>query len=323
MAATQKVATVFGGTGFIGRQVINLLAAEGISVKVPSRAPEKAYFLRPCGTVGQVVPILCDIYDQNAVDNVIKGSDYVVNCVGILYEKGRSTFKSLHTDLPERIAQSCSVNGVKRLVHISSLGAGKSSSKYAKSKAEGEAKIRANFPGASILKPSVVFGQDDNFFNMFAKLSSIMPMLPLIGGGKTKFQPVYVGDVAKAVMACLTLPSTGIQNPCGNTYELGGPEVIDFKDIYERIFEHTRRRKSLVTIPWGLAKIQGRIMGMLPKPLLTADQIESLKTDSIVADDALTLQNLNIQPTGMGLILPQYLGQYIAGGRFQMHQEHA
>jgi NADH dehydrogenase len=199
---------------------------------------------------------------------------------------------------------------------LSALGCNKSTSKYATSNKTGEIEIHKAFLDATILRPSLVFGPDDSFFNMFAELARYTPALPLIGGGKTKFQPVYVGDVADAVKAALTLSKDGKDSPLGRVYELGGPEVVNFRDIYNLIFEHTGRRRALITLPFSFAKIQAFFLGMLPKPLLTRDQVESLKTDNVVCAEALTLEDLGIRPTGMALILPTYLGRYRAGGRF-------
>ena len=306
-----KIATVFGGTGFIGRQVVRELAARGLRVKVATRVPERAYFLRPCGAVGQVVPMTCD-YTEDSIKAAITGADIVVNCIGILFEKGRRTFTRAHVDIPKVIAKACKKQGVSNFVHISALGIEQSSSKYAASKLAGEDTIRKAYGGAVILRPSVVFGTDDNFFNMFAKLSGVMPFLPLIGGGHTKFQPVYVGDVADAVMRALDNGDSSR----GKTYELGGADVVTFKDMYEIIFKYTGRRKALVSVPFCIAKMEAFILNLMPTPLLTSDQVESLKTDTIVEDGALTLHDLGIMPTAMDMIVPHYLGMYRAGGKF-------
>jgi uncharacterized protein YbjT (DUF2867 family) len=215
--------------------------------------------------------------------------------------------------MPGRIAEACRAAGTKRFIHISALAAGKS--RYAISKKRGEERVRAAFPAATILRPSLVFGPEDRLFNKFAQLSAILPALPLIGG-RTKFQPVYVGDVAAAVMAALTLPATGDESPQGKIYELAGPETVTFREIYGRLFAITRRRRLLVPMPFALAKIDGAILGLLPHPPLTADQVEMLKTDSVQAAGALGLSDLGVTPTGMALILPQYLEHYRRGGAF-------
>lgn len=306
-----KTACIFGGTGFIGRQIVRELADLGIRVKVATRVPERAYFLKPCGAVGQVVPVACDYSDPKSIKTVIKGCDYVVNCIGILYEKKKNGFQKAHTDIPLSIAKACKSEKVKAFVHISSLGVDKNTAKYAKTKLEGEKAIKKSFPQASILRPSVVFGPDDSFFNMFAKLAKISPFLPLIGGGKTKFQPVFVGDIADAVIKCLT------KGDCsGNIYELGGPDIVSFKEIYKILFQYTKNSKPLLPLPWTIAKLQGRVLSLAPKPPLTADQVESLKHDNIVSDKAMTFNELDISPKSMESVLPAYLSRYQPGGRF-------
>jgi len=316
MAWHYKTACVFGGTGFIGRHIVRELANLGYTVKVASRTPEKAYFLKPYGSVGQIVPFKCDYSDEQSIRSAVKGCQVVVNLVGILYEKGKSTFDRAHVNLPEAIAKACRNEEVERFVHISALGADQAASKYAKSKLKGESAVFDAFPKATILRPSVVFGPGDSFFNMFASLTKIFPALPLFGGGETKFQPVYVGDIADAAKAAITMPDVGDQNPQGKIYELGGPEVLSFKEIYERLFSEIHIRRPLISVPWPIAKLQGRVLSLLPKPLLTSDQVKSLQTDNIVSPDAMTLQDLGIEPTGMQAILPEYLVQYRPGGRF-------
>ncbi len=311
-----KTATVFGGTGFIGTQVVRELAKKGVTVKVATRVPERAYFLRTCGVVGQIVPFPCDYGDAESVAQAVKGSDFVVNCIGILYERYRKQFEKIHTDLPALIAASCAKQGAERFVHISSLGAERSHSKYAKTKLAGEQAVLKNFPHVTILRPSVVFGEDDEFFNMFAKMAQILPALPLIGGGHTKFQPVFVGDVADAVMAAFCRPALGQDNPQGKIYELGGPDILSLKEVYETLFEYTGLHPALISVPFGLAKLQASVLSLLPKPLLTRDQVESLKTDNVVSETALTLSDLGISPQALDLILPHYLELYRPGGRF-------
>ncbi len=307
----EQIATIFGGTGFVGRQIVRELALRGVIVKVATRIPEAAYFLKPMGSVGQIVPVRCDYSDQAAVAALVKGSDIVINCIGILYEKGKSMFQHAHVDVPVIIASASAKAGVKRLVHISALGIESNTSKYAKTKLEGEKALLSNFPDATILRPSVIFGEDDNFFNMFAKMAGVLPALPLIGGGKTKFQPVYVGDVADAVVAALETPKS-----CGQIYQLGGPEILDFKAVYERLFEYTHNPRPLIGLPFALAKIQAAFMCVLPKPLLTPDQVESLKHDNVVDETAQGLRDLGVTPTGLDAVLPLYLERYREGGRF-------
>ena len=321
MALSNKVATIFGGTGFVGEQIVRELAKLDYTVKVASRTPEKAYFLRPAGVVGQIVPVAYDPADPDSIKEIIKGSDCVFNCVGLLYEKGKATFQKAHIDLPEIIAKACAAEKVGRFVHVSALGIEKSKSKYAKTKLEGEKKVSEHFPNASILRPSLVFGPDDSFFNMFASMALFLPALPLIGGGKTKFQPVYVGDVADAAIRTITHPAYGGTNPQGRIYELGGPEIVTFEEIYDRLFSVINRKRLKFPLPWGLAKLQAGIMSILPNPPLTPDQVVSLKTDNVVSDEAYKLEDLEIEPTGMSLILPTYLNRFRPGGRGKILQD--
>jgi uncharacterized protein YbjT (DUF2867 family) len=311
MSETQKIATVFGGTGFVGRQVVRKLAKRGYTVKVATRVPESAFFLRTAGTVGQIVPFACDYKNPISIGEAVKGAEIVVNCIGMLYERRKGDFQRAHVDIPAAIASACAYENVKSFVHISIPGIEQDQSRYAKTKLEGEKSIRANFPPTVILRPSVIFGTDDNFFNKFARLIQLMPVMPLIGGGKTKFQPVYVGDVADAVIAAATNPASA-----GQVYELAGPETLTFKEIYEVLYRYTGRRKPFITLPWGIAKAQACFLGMLPNPLLTKDQVESLKTDYVIANDALKLEDLGINSTGLDAILPTYLESYRPGGRF-------
>lgn len=310
-----KTATVFGGTGFIGSQIVRELARQDYTIKVATRAPESAYFLRPCGTVGQIVPLYCDYSDRKSIEEAVSGSDVVINCIGLLVEKKKGAFDKVHIEIPAAIAKACAKLDVKRFVHISSLGV-HSRSRYGKTKREGEKAVLKEYPDATILRPSVVFGPGDEFFNLFGEMARYLPVLPLIGGGKTKFQPVYVGDIADGIMSAITIQKIRENSPCGKIYELGGPEVVSFRDVYEILFKYTGRRRTLITLPWGLAKIQSHFMTILPKPPLTPDQVESLKDDNIVTEDALTIEDLGITPTGMAQILPTYLERFRPGGKF-------
>lgn len=314
MTQKNKIATVFGGTGFVGKQIVRSLAAQGVMVKIATRIPEKAALLKHCGGVGQIVPVVCNYLDPQSVAHAVAGSDYVVNCIGILYERGKKkSFNRIHVEFPALIAKSCAEAGVKRFVHLSALGCDITKSKYAKSKFEGEKAVFSAFPKSVILRPSIIFGPEDSFFNLFAELSRYLPFLPLIGGGKTKFQPVYVGDVAKAVMVCLTTEGH-VQE--GKVFQLGGTDVLTFKQLYQKMFSYTGRTRRLITLPYCVAKIEARFLSLLPRPLLTADQVETLKTDNIVAEGALCLRSLGIEPTSMDAILPSYLSAYKKGGCF-------
>lgn len=306
-----KMACVFGGTGFLGRQIVGGLARAGYIVKVATRTPEKAFFLKTAGNTGQIVPLACSASDEAAIRSAVRGCEVVVNCVGILSVHGKSTFTRIHTELPRAIAKACVAEKVARFVHISALGCEQSGSKYGKSKLNGELAVHENFPKATVLRPSVIFGPDDNFFNLFGRLSTLLPFLPLIGGGYTKFQPVYVGDVAAAVLKAVSRPETE-----GHIYELGGPEILTFRQIYERLFRQTGRERCLVSLPWGIAKLQGRVLGILPNPPLTSDQVESLKTDNVVSVEAKTLADLGVEATALDMVLPSYLARFRPGGRF-------
>jgi DNA helicase-2/ATP-dependent DNA helicase PcrA len=316
MSNSYKIATVFGATGFLGRNIVSVLAKKGYRIKAATRVPEKAYFLKPYGAVGQIVPVYCNYNSEDSVMAVVEGSDIVVNCIGILYQRGKEGFKKVHVDTPDMIAKACKKHKVDRFVHVSALGVDEAPSKYARTKKEGEKAVKKAFPRATILRPSVIFGPGDSFFNMFAEMARYLPFLPLIGGGHTKFSPVYVGDVVAAAMAAIEKPDLGEDSPCSNIYELAGPETLTFKEIYERLFFYTRRPRPLISIPFGLAKFQAFFMGLLPKPPLTCDQVESLKSDNIMSPKAKGLEDLDVKPTGMDLILPEYLETYCPGGHY-------
>lgn len=313
MNMKKQTICIFGGTGFLGQSITRELAQTGARIKIATRIPESAYDLKVSGDVGQIVPVMCNYNNDESVTAAIQGCDVVINLIGILFEKGKSKFKKAHVEIPTKIAQSCTDQKVKKFIHVSALGIDESQSKYAKSKLLGEEQIKSAFPDVTILRPSVVFGPEDGFFNMFAKLTSILPALPLIGGGKTKFQPVFVGDIADAVTNIVT-DNTG--QYAGKVYELGGPQIVTFKEIYEILFDQINRKRALIPVPWPIAKIQGFAMGLLPKPPLTLDQVRSLKFDNIVKGDALKLTDLGVIPTAMESILPQYLKCYRRGGRF-------
>lgn len=310
---TYKEATVFGGTGFIGRYVVQRMARRGWRVRVATRYPERALFLKPMGVVGQIAPIFANVRDDATVAAAIRGSDYVVNLAGILYESGRRTFGATHYEGAKRIADIAFRNDIGRLVHVSAIGADiHSESHYARSKAAGEKAVLNHYQDATILRPSVVFGPEDNFFNLFGMLGRLSPVLPVFSGtADTRFQPVYVGDVADAVMACLDRAETR-----GNIYELGGPKVYTYREILELTMEMICHKRWIVNYPMALARFHAWWFEMLHWPVLTRDQLLLLQQDSVVSDKALKLTDLGISPTAAELILPTYLDKYRPGGRF-------
>mgnify|MGYP000513047705 CR=1 FL=1 len=310
------VATVFGGSGFIGRYVVKRLAKRGWVVRVAVRDPEAAHFLQPLGNVGQIVRMPVPIQDEAAVTWAVEGADVVINCIGILFEPGgKQNFDEVQHRGPERIAKACAEAGVKRLVHISAIGADKQSdSVYARTKALGEEAVRQHVPQATILRPSIVIGPEDGFFNFFAQMARLSPALPLIGGGKTRFQPVYVGDVADAAMAALDTPKSK-----GQTYELGGPKVYTFKQLMELMLREIRRKRALLPIPFPVAQAQATLAELLPKPLLTRDQVTLLKQDNMVSKGVKSFKTLGLEPQAIEAILPFYLERYRPGGRFARH----
>ncbi len=310
MAAT---VTVFGGSGFLGRHTVRALARAGYRIRVAVRHPNSAMFLLPAGNVGQIEIRKTNVRDPADVAAAMRGADAVVNLVGVLYERGHQSFEELHVTAAETIAKTAAKEGVGRLVHLSAIGADdESQSAYAASKGRGEQAVRAAFAHATILRPSIVFGPEDDFFNRFAWLARLSPVLPLIGGGETKFQPVYVGDVARAVLTCLSDSATR-----GRTYELGGPDVYSFKQLLELILKVTRRRRILVPVPFALAAVKAFFLQFLPKPLLTPDQVRLLKTDNVVAPDAATLADLGIEADSVEAIVPSYLWRFRRHGQYE------
>lgn len=308
--------TVFGGSGFVGGQVVRALAKRGWRVRVAVRRPDRAYDLKPQGDVGQIVAVRCDATKPEEVAAALKGADAAVNLIGILYEAGARTFQSLHVDASRNIAEACAAAGVDRLVQISAIGANPEGlSEYARSKAEAEMAVRLVKPDAVIVRPSIVFGSGDGFLNRFARMAQFAPALPLIAGGKTKFQPAYVGDVAEAIARAVVLPEAA-----GRTFELGGPAVMTFEDVLKLILRETRRGNGLIPLPFFAAKAMGSMAQLTAlvgiPPVLTRDQVVSLDTDNVVADGAEGLAELGIQPTGIEAIAPSYLWRYRRGGQF-------
>jgi uncharacterized protein YbjT (DUF2867 family) len=312
-----KLVTVFGGSGFLGRHIVRVLAKRGYRIRVAVRRPDLALHLLPLGYPGQISFIQANLRYRNSVDAAVKGSDHVVNCVGLLFEKGRNRFDAVHEFGARAVAEAARAQGAG-FTHISALGASAdSASVYARTKARAEKAVLATLPDAVIFRPSVVFGPEDQFYNKFADMARIMPFLPLVGGGNTKFQPVYVGDVAEAVARSVDGTIEG-----GKVYELGGPEVKTFREILGEILEVTCREKRLVSMPFFAASLIGRITALIPfvKPMITADQVKLLKSDNIVSAEAIaegrTLQGIGIRPTLTAAILPSYLVRYRPEGQF-------
>jgi NADH dehydrogenase len=308
----QRVATVFGGAGFIGRHVVQRLARRGWIVRVAGRDTVKAGKLRPLGDVGQVLPVAASVTDESAVARAVAGATVMVNLVGILFERKPGDFRRIQAEGAGRVARLAAAAGVEKLVHLSAIGADSGSgSQYARSKAEGEAAVLAAFPGATILRPSVVFGPDDQFFNRFAGLAAILPVMPVVEG-QTRFQPVYVGDVADAVMAAITR-----DDAAGRIYELGGPRVMTMREVLDYVLEQTRRRRPMVPLPRALASFQARLGEWLPTPPLTRDQLTLLRRDNVVAADAPGLEALGIAAKAVEAVAPGYLARYrrAGGGR--------
>jgi NADH dehydrogenase len=309
-----RLVTVFGGAGFIGRHTVRALAKGGAGprLRVAARKPNLANYLLPMGHVGQIQLMRANVTNPDDVARAVAGADAVVNLVGILNPGGGQSFEAIHVEAPRTIARAAREAGVGTLVHISTPGISpESESAYARSKAQGEIALREQFPDATILRPSLVFGPEDDFFNKFANLARFLPMLPLIGGGHTKFQPVYVGDVAAAVTRCVDDPVTR-----GKTYELGGPVVYSFKQMLEIILRESGRRRLLLPLPFALANLQAFFLQFLPGKLLTPDQVTFLKTDNVVAPDALALDDLGIVPDSMEAILPSYLWRFRRKGQY-------
>lgn len=311
-----KLITVIGGSGFLGRHLVQALAKRGYRIRVASRRPDLAGHVQPLGTPGQIMPVQANVRYPASLAAACDGAYAVINLAGILYGSGAQSFDAVHVFGAEASAKAARAAKARLYIQVSAIGAdAASTSEYARSKAEGEARARAAFPGAIVIRPSIVFGPEDGFFNKFAGLARLSPALPLIGGGATKFQPVFVGDIAEAVARLVDAGEAD-----GRTYELGGPEVLSFKQLMQFTLETIGRKRLLVPIPWAVARLQGLILGLLPKPLLTADQVELLKTDNVVSEAAgrerRTFEGLGISPRGIAGIVPSYLYRYRRAGQF-------
>jgi uncharacterized protein YbjT (DUF2867 family) len=305
----ETLVTVFGGSGFLGRHVVRELAKLGYRIRVAVRRPELAGHLQPLGRVGQIHAVQANLRHQDSVEAAARDADVLINLVGILFERARQKFDAVHSFGAEAVALTAAAFGA-RLVHVSAIGADeRSPSHYARSKAIGEKLVLAALPAAVILRPSILFGPEDSFFNRFASIARMSPALPLIGGGHTLFQPIFAGDVAKAVVAGIEGPAQG-----GRIYELGGPEVRSFEELMRFMLATIERRRLLIPIPFALAKLQASLLALAPRPLLTPDQVELLRGDNVVSDEAKregrTIAALGIEPIAMESVVPSYLWRF-------------
>ena len=313
---SDTLVTVFGGSGFLGRHLVRALAKRRYRIRVAVRRPELANFLQPIGSVGQIHAVQANIRYPASIEAAVRGADMVVNLAAILFERGSQTFESLHAEGAERVAQAASAFGA-RMVHVSALGADPdSTSEYARTKARGEAAVLSAAPGAAIFRPSVLFGPEDDFFNRFAAMARFLPALPLVGGGKTRFQPAFVGDVAEAIARAVDGAARR-----GAVYELGGPEVRTFEELMQFTLATIERKRLLLPLPFALARMQASVLQFLPKPPLTPDQVELLRTDNVVSDAASsegrTFKAFGIAPVTMQAIVPSYLWRFRRMGQFQ------
>lgn len=324
-APAQQLVTVFGGSGFVGRHVVRALVKRGYRVRVAVRRPDLAGFLQPIGTVGQIHAVQANLRYPASVAAAVKGADAVINLVGIMQEQGRQSFLAVQANGARAVAQACAAAGITRLVHVSALGAvAESASTYARTKAEGEAAVFAAVPGAVVLRPSVMFGPEDTFFNRFASMARMLPVLPLVGDGATKFQPAFVGDVAE--VAARAVDGT-VQS--GRVYELGGPEVMSLRQVLEEVCRVTGRKRLLAPLPFPLARIMGSVLqvldaltlGLIPDELvLTRDQVTLLQSDNVVssaaAKEGRDFAGIGIAPTSVEAIISSYLWRFRKAGQF-------
>ena len=308
----QKIATIFGATGFIGRHLIRRLTEKDFRIIVATRSPYLHGYLKPLGDPGQIDLERVNLFDEKTLKVLLKNSNVVVNLVGILYETRKQKFENIHSKFPELLSKLCNEHGIEKFIHLSALGINEDvKSMYMRTKLQGEKNILNNFDNSIILRPSIVFGPEDNFFNQFASLSQFLPFLPMIGGGQTKFQPIYVGDVAKAIATILETEE--IDN---KIYELGGAEIFTFQQLMNILLKEIQKRRFLIPIPFSIAKFMAGILQLFPKPLITTDQIEMLKEDNVVSNNYGTLRDLNIEPTTIESILPHYIYRFRKGGEF-------
>lgn len=318
-----KLVTVFGGSGFVGRYIARRLARQGWRVRVAVRNPNEAMFVKSYGDVGQVEPVFCNIRDDDSVAAAIGGADAVVNCVGVLAEVGKNTFEAVQSEGAARVARLASGAGVQNFVHLSAIGASSSSgSSYARTKAAGEAAVLEHMPNAMILRPSIIFGQEDEFFNRFASMSRFGPVLPVVGG-QTLFQPVYVDDVAAAAVK-------GVEGTATGVYELGGPDVETFRTLMHRMLDVIYRKRLVVNLPFWMARIMAAVFGFvqmlslgLVRAPITKDQVINLRRDNVVSDDMPGFADLGLRPTAMEAVLPEYLWRFRPSGQYDAIKDSA
>ena len=312
MQNNQRIIAIFGAGGFLGKHLMRQLTKLDYRVKVATRNPYLKGYLKPLGNPGQIELFKTNIFNLEDVKQVLKDCDFAINLVGILYETRKQKFDQVHSQFPHLLSNLCSEVGIKNLVHISALGVKeRHTSLYMQSKLQGEKNIQNNFKPSVILRPSVVFGPEDKFFNTFASIAQFSPGLPLVGGGKTKFAPIYAGDVAKAIVKALELNNSG-----SKIYELGGPENYSFRELMEILLTEIKKKRFLIPIPFVAAKFQSYFLQMMPNPLLTPDQVELLKHNNIVSGDHPTLKDLGITGTPIQSILPKYIYRFRTGGQF-------
>lgn len=312
-----KLVTIYGGSGFVGRYIARRMAKEGWRVRVAVRRPNEAMFVKPYGTVGQVEPILCNIRDDASVAAAMQGADAVVNCVGILTQSGKNKFDAVQAEGAGRVARAAAAAGIETMVQISAIGAdANAQSEYARTKALGEANVLEHMPGAMILRPSIVFGAEDQFFNRFASMSRMGPILPAIGA-ETMFQPVYVDDMAAAAVK-------GVLGEAHGVYELGGPDVKSFRELLHAMLGVIQRRRLILNIPFPIARLMAGAfdlletltLGLVKNPAATRDQVKNLRVDNVVAEGAKGLSDLGITPTAMDAVLPDYLWRFRPSGQY-------
>ena len=312
----ETLVTVFGGSGFLGRHVVRALAREGYRVRAAVRRPDLAFHLQPLGRVGQIHPVQANLRYPASVEAAVRDADVVINLVGILFERGKQRFEAVQAEGAHAVARAAAATGA-HVIHVSALGADPDSpALYARSKAAGEAAVLGTVPDATVLRPSILFGPEDDFFNRFAAMARMSPALPLIGGGHTRFQPVFVGDVAQAILRAVGGHAKG-----GTIYELGGPEVKTFRELMEYVLAVTERRRLLVPLPFGLARLQAQFLKLLPKPLLTPDQVELLRRDNVVSEAARAerrpIAAFGIEPAALAAVVPSYLWRVRKTGQFK------